>query len=153
MLDKKTAPTDADFIAHCGTCAGLFTALDEFLTGEGRAQKTLRFPYGNHYGWGYKYSVKNKHLCDIFAEKDAFTVMVRLSDAQFSEIYESLLDCGKEYVDHRYPCAWAAVLSAFWAGLYPAACPANYLAAPRKTALPTKKGTAVSRQRPSDYCN
>ena len=97
MLDKKTAPTDADFIAHCGTCAGLFTALDEFLTGEGRAQKTLRFPYGNHYGWGYKYSVKNKHLCDIFAEKDAFTVMVRLSDAQFSEIYESLLDCGKEY--------------------------------------------------------
>lgn len=33
----------------------------------------------------------------------------------------------------------AAVLSAFWAGLYPAACPANYLAAPRKTALPTKK--------------
>lgn len=26
-----------------------------------------------------------------------------------------------------------------WAGLYPAACPANYLAAPRKTALPTKK--------------
>jgi hypothetical protein len=104
MLDKKTAPTDADFVAHCGTCAGLFTALDEFLTGEGRAQKTLRFPYGNHYGWGYKYSVKNKHLCDIFAEKDAFTVMVRLSDAQFSEIYESLLDCGKEYVDHRYPC-------------------------------------------------
>lgn len=36
-----------------------------------KIEKLMRFPYGNSYGWGMKYFIKNKHVCDIFAEKDA----------------------------------------------------------------------------------
>ena len=104
MLDKQHCPSSEEMSAFCGENARRFDEINALLQDEFQTETAPAFPYGNHYGWGYKYSVKKKHLCDIFAEKDAFTVMVRLTDAQFSEIYESLLDCGKEYVDHRYPC-------------------------------------------------
>jgi len=64
----------------------------------------LRFPYGKGYGWGYKYFVKSKHICDIFAEKDAFTIMLRLTNKDMDDESDSLGDSGKMWIKNKYPC-------------------------------------------------
>lgn len=104
MLDKQNQPTYEEFANYCGVCRSLFERADDVLTNELNAEKVMRFPYGNHYGWGMKYSVKSKHICDIFAEKDAFTVMLRMADSQFSKVYDELSAYSKELIDHKYPC-------------------------------------------------
>lgn len=104
MLNKQKQPTFDEFTAHCGDCKALFEKTDVFLTGQLKAEKEMRFPYGNHYGWGMKYFIKARHICDIFAENGAFTVMLRLTDAQFNKIYDDALPKTKELIDHKYPC-------------------------------------------------
>ena len=47
---------------------------------------------------------KKKLICNIFAEAGAFTVMVRLTDAQYETIYEELKKYMQEYIDNKYPC-------------------------------------------------
>lgn len=54
---------------------------------------------------GLKYFIKSKHICDIFAEKDAFSVMLRLSDRQFSSVYHGVSEYSKQLIDGRYPCS------------------------------------------------
>ena len=51
-----------------------------------------------------KHKKRSRLICDIFAEADAFTVMLRLTDKQFAAVYDGLLDETKEVVDNRYPC-------------------------------------------------
>lgn len=104
MLDKKQKPTFDEFIAYCGACQNLFTDVDHFLLNEIKSEKLLRFPYGNNYGWGMKYFIKSKHICDLFAEKEAFTIMLRLTDLQFQKHYDELCDYTKKIIDDRYPC-------------------------------------------------
>ena len=67
-------------------------------------QTRIRFPYGNQYGWGVEHRRKSKHVLDVFAEKGAFTVMLRMTDAQFLLAYDSLLPQTRACIDGRYPC-------------------------------------------------
>ena len=107
MLDKQHKPTYGDFTEYCGNCKNLFEKVDVFLINELKTEKLMRFPYGNSYGWGMKYFIKSKHICDIFAEKDAFTVMLRLTNMQFEEVYNELSNYTKEFIDKKYPCGEA----------------------------------------------
>lgn len=104
MLDKHHKPTWAEFISHCGDCQSLLEELDCFLSKELKSEKLLRFPYGNSYGWGLKYFIKSKHICDLFAEKSGFTVMLRLTNAQFEKQYHMFSDATKKLIDEKYPC-------------------------------------------------
>lgn len=104
MLDKQQKPTNEEFVNYLGNLKIIFEQLDVFLSDEFGADKLLRFPYGNKYGWSFKYSIKNKHICDIFAEKDAFTVMLRLTNKQFISVYNNLSEYTKQFIDNKYPC-------------------------------------------------
>ena len=104
MLDKTHQPTEVEFLEHCGAAKELFTELDRFMIGEMHTSALLRFPYGNKYGWGYKYAVKSKHICDVFAETDAFTVMVRMDNSQFERVYPVLQTCSQKIIDSKYSC-------------------------------------------------
>ena len=104
MLDRTEKPTETAFIHYCGEAETLFENIDAFLLTDLGTGRMLRFPYGNRYGWGMKYYIKSKHVCDIFAEKDAFTVMLRMTDPQFEEVYSEVTADTKEYIDQRYPC-------------------------------------------------
>lgn len=104
MLDKQNEPTIAEMTAYCGESGDLFTLLNEWLSQTyGTVQKSV-FPYGNHYGWGIAHRKKQKLMCNIFAEKNAFMVMLRLSDKQFQSIYEQVQTYTKEYIDNQYTC-------------------------------------------------
>jgi hypothetical protein len=69
--------------------------------------RELKFPFGNNYGWGYKYSHKSDHLCYVFFEKDAFVVMLQMGD-KYVQLLENqlplLLYKTQELWKNRYPC-------------------------------------------------
>lgn len=104
LLDKLSKPTPEQFTRYCGSCKELFLKADEYLTQTLSAEKLLRFPYGNNYGWGYKYFKKSKLICDVFAEKDAFNVMLRLANTQYDAAYSAVSSYTKEFIDNKYPC-------------------------------------------------
>ena len=67
LLEKTISPTFDDLIAYSVGGSILWVELDEYTRETLSAQRQIRFPYGNKYGWNCKYSIKNKHICDIFA--------------------------------------------------------------------------------------
>jgi len=104
MLTKQEIPTMEDLVRHCGINGELYRELNDFLAKEWDTQQQIRFPYGNSYGWGVKHSRKNKLICDIFAEDQAFTLMLRMDNRQFEGVYQELLPYTREVIDGRYPC-------------------------------------------------
>ena len=106
MLNKQQIPDEAEIKEYVGKAAFTrMTALENILSSEYDLKKELRFPFGNHYGWGMKYSHKTMHLCYAFFEKDAFTVMVQVGDRQVSALIgERMSKQAKRLWDDRYPC-------------------------------------------------
>lgn len=104
MLNKQEMPEVDDMAVYCGETAGLFVMLNEWLRETYGTVQKVTFPYGNRYGWGIAHRIKKTLVCNIFPEKNAFTVMMRLSDAQFASEYENVQTYTKEYMDHKYPC-------------------------------------------------
>lgn len=104
MLDKQCVPTVEELTIYCGENAELFTELNQWLTQQYATVQKIVFPYGNNYGWGIAHRQKQNLLCTIFAEKNAFTVMMRLSNAQFEKIYENVQKYTQEFIDNPYPC-------------------------------------------------
>ncbi len=104
MLDKQTVPDRSDMTAYCGEAAELFTLLNDWLTDTFYTEQKIVFPYGNHYGWRISHKKKGKLMCNVFAENNAFTVMMRLSNEQFEAVYQQVGQETQEYIDNRYPC-------------------------------------------------
>lgn len=104
MLNKQEEPTQAQMTAYCGTCAELFVCLNEWLSSTYGTIQVVTFPYGNQYGWGIAHRKNKKLICHVFAEENAFTVMMRLSDKQFNSIYDKVQANTQEQIDHKYPC-------------------------------------------------
>jgi len=105
MLNKQEQPTFEDLIAYSGERGALWLALDKHMKEKCNASWEIRFPYGKDYGWGVKYSVKSKHICDVFAEKGAFTALFQVSDKAVNTIYDELGGYAKEIWAEKYPCA------------------------------------------------
>lgn len=104
MLNKQEIPTIAEITEYCGKNAILFANLNEWLSKTYDTVQKVTFPYGNNYGWGISHKKKQKLLCNIFAEHNAFTVMIRLSNGQFQTIYANVQKYTQDYIDHKYPC-------------------------------------------------
>ena len=104
MLNKQVVPTIEEMAVYCGKNAESFTLLNEWLYETYDTVQKIVFPYGNNYGWGIAHKKKQKLICNIFAENNAFTVMMRLSDEQFKTIYENVQKYTQEYIDNKYPC-------------------------------------------------
>ena len=104
MLNKQEQPTFDEMIGYCGENGNLWLDLDEWLTSEFAAEKLIRFPYGNEYGWGVKYNRKSKHICDIFAESGAFAALFQISGKAVDSIYDELGDYAKSVWADKSPC-------------------------------------------------
>ena len=111
MLNKNTEPSLTDIKKYLGAkSAKRLQGLEEKLHQFFDLKKELRFPFGSDYGWGYKYSHKNKHLCYAFFEEGAFTVMLQIGDKSVPKVesaIKSLLPKTKDLWKHRYPCGKA----------------------------------------------
>lgn len=104
MLNKQVTPTIEEMTEFCGENAERFSLLNEWLTSAFHTEQKIVFPYGNKYGWGIAHKKKNKLICNIFAEDNAFTVMMRLPDQQYNTVYGKLQKYAQEHIDNKYPC-------------------------------------------------
>ena len=108
MLDKNAMPDAAAIQEHLGR-----QSYDRLIVFENRLKagyqiiRELKFPFGNTYGWGYKYNHKSSHLCYAFFEKGAFTVMLQIGDKQAALLEKKLpsfLQKTQDLWKNRYPC-------------------------------------------------
>lgn len=104
MLDKQIKPEFDDMAAYCGGCRELFIRLNQWLSDVCSTGQEISFPYGNNYGWAVAHRKKKKLICNVFAEHGAFTVMIRLSNAQFHLVYDRVEKKTQECIDSKYPC-------------------------------------------------
>lgn len=104
MLDKQVMPAMAEMTEFCGKNGERFSALNAWLLSAFHTEQKIVFPYGNKYGWGISHKKKSKLICNVFAEDNAFTVMMRLSDKQYSTVYDQLQKYTQEYIDNKYLC-------------------------------------------------
>ena len=111
MLNKAVVPTFEDLLAHSGASSQLWLALDEYLQAQFAAQRTIRFPYGNKYGWSAKYSRKTKHICDAFAENGAFLLHFQMPEAKITPVYNLMDAYAQQMWENRYPCGSGGWLS------------------------------------------
>lgn len=104
MLNKNETPSIQQMTAYCDATAAMFTELNEWLTAEYGTVQTVVFPYGSSYGWGISHKRKGKLVCNVFPEEGAFSVMLRMSDAKFASVYDSLGEYAKNHIENKYPC-------------------------------------------------
>ena len=104
MLNKQEMPTIEEMAVYCGDNAENFTSLNQWLSETYGTEQMVTFPYGNNYGWAVAHRKKKKLMCNVFAEDNALTVMMRLSDKQFESVYGNVQKYTQEYIDHKYPC-------------------------------------------------
>ncbi|AIZ56274.1 hypothetical protein Mpt1_c03800 [Candidatus Methanoplasma termitum] len=108
LLDKSIIPNEATIAEHIGPESR--RRLNDFendLRSNHLLSRELKFPFGNNYGWGYKYSHRSAHLCYVFFEKGAFTVTLRIGDKHvplIEDILPSMLPKTKDLWRDRYPC-------------------------------------------------
>jgi len=108
LLDKNNPPA-TDFIKEfVGTKSyNVLMQFEDLLGNYYHLSKEMKFPFGNNYGWGYKYNHKSSHLCYVFFESDAFTVTLQLGDncvPKIEQILPGLSQKAKELWQNRYPC-------------------------------------------------
>jgi len=108
LLDKNKKPT-IEFLEDYIGSQGYNNLLqfEGFLNKNYQLSREMKFPFGNNYGWGYKYSHKSNHLCYAFFEAGAFTVMLQLGDHCVSKIEHMLPTFSSKTIDlwkNRYPC-------------------------------------------------
>lgn len=104
MLNKQAIPTYEELCSYCGSTSELFQSLHSFLAEHYTTMQEICFPYGKEYGWGVTHRKGKKLICDVFAEADAFTVMLRLSNEKFDGLYNDVQEDTKKLIDNKYPC-------------------------------------------------
>jgi hypothetical protein len=108
MLNKNIIPSENDIKEHIGEKS--FENIKLIKSGLGKIfniNLELKFPFGNNYGWGYKFSDGKKHLFYLFFEKNSITIMLqikRIKTEREIENYNRLSEEGKNYWINRYPC-------------------------------------------------
>ena len=109
MLDKNSVPTEKEILEFIGNDANnLLKQFEEEFNKQYYMQKELKFPFGNNYGWGYKYSHKTKHLCYVFFEIGEIDVMLQISskdNEKLNEVINGGLLLTKELWKNKYPCS------------------------------------------------
>lgn len=104
MLDKNQRPTFEEILLYCGKSGELWLEIENFLEAHYILEKEIRFPYGKDYGWGVNYKHKTKHICDIHAEANAFTIFFQIRAEAVKAIEELLSTYALKVWDNRYPC-------------------------------------------------
>ena len=108
LLDKSNEPTAEQVKEYLGSESyERLSEFEEYLQTHYQLSKEMRFPFGNNYGWGYKYSHKTLHLCYAFFEAGVFTVTLQIGDKQVHSVEDmmnTLSPKAHELWANRYPC-------------------------------------------------
>jgi len=108
LLDKTNPPTIDHIKAYIGEQSyGILMQFECFLKNNYHLTKEMKFPFGNSYGWGYKYGHKTSHLCYVFFESHAITATLQLGDncvPKIEQVLPALSQKAQALWKDRYPC-------------------------------------------------
>lgn len=108
LMNKNAIPSSLEIENLLGDKAiERLNKFENFLSSHYDLVRELKFPFGNKYGWGYKYTHKSKMLCYLFFEKDSFTVTITIGKRELKGLYQELdnmLPKTKTLWEKRYPC-------------------------------------------------
>lgn len=108
FFDKSKAPGPSEIEQLLGAYAmERLKRLDSFFKSNYNVVRELKYPFGNQYGWSYKYSTSGKMLCYVFFEEGTFTVTITIGKNEVSKLTEELpkmLQKTRELWASRYPC-------------------------------------------------
>lgn len=108
MLNKSISPAHAEIEKHMGQKSlQRLMKLNDLLISRYTCTAELKFPFGNDYGWGYKYACAGKLLCYFFFEQDAFTVTITIGKSELPRLYrelDSFSEKAKAHWENRYVC-------------------------------------------------
>jgi hypothetical protein len=108
MLDKQHQPTEEEIKQFIGSdsCKNI-QLIEDTLKESFDLHVALKFPFGNTYGWGYKFSHKTKHLFYLFFENKSLTIMTQIADPKNDrehELINGLSEEGRKCWESKYPC-------------------------------------------------
>ncbi|MDL2292371.1 DUF3788 domain-containing protein [Acholeplasma sp. OttesenSCG-928-E16] len=104
MLDKNNKPSFDEMLEYSGRSKEAWLQIEVFLKNNYNLSDKIRFPYGKDYGWGKSYRHNKKHICDIHAEKDSFTVFFQIRSEAINQIEGQLSEYALLTWKNRYPC-------------------------------------------------
>lgn len=99
LINKNEMPTIDELLVYIGKAKELFDSIDAFLINEINSSKMIKFDAHSRC-WKMSYHIKRKYICDIITEKDAFTIVTRLSEESIRNVYDGLLPYAKECIDN-----------------------------------------------------
>lgn len=99
LINKNEMPTIDELLVYIGKAKELFDSIDAFLINEINSAKMIKFDAHSRC-WKMSYHIKRKYICDIITEKDAFTIVTRLSEESIRNVYDGLLPYAKECIDN-----------------------------------------------------
>lgn len=103
MLNKNIIPTEQEMFNYCNQQKDKIIDFNDYLLSL-LLNKEVTFPYGNNYGWCFSFHKKKKLICNVFPEKDAFTVMIRLNNITFTKLSNVVSEYTREFFDNKYLC-------------------------------------------------
>ncbi|GCF94926.1 hypothetical protein NRIC_28170 [Enterococcus florum] len=108
LLDKKQEPSLEQIQDFLGTAGWqLLLQLEQLLKERYDLTRTLRFPFGNQYGWSFRYAHKKTLLFYVFFERDGFCCTVSINDKGADAVEALLGTCHPKFQKlwaDRYPC-------------------------------------------------
>lgn len=108
MLDKQHQPTEEEIKQFIGNDSYKnLQRIKDKLKNIFDLNVELKFPFGNNYGWGYKFSHKTKHLFYIFFENKSLILMTQIDEPKNdkeNELLKKLSEEGRKCWETKYPC-------------------------------------------------
>ena len=107
MTEKNVRPSLEAFAAHMGTAKPAFEAVDAFLMRDFNPERVLKMDAHSRC-WTVAYHRKKKYICNIIAERDAFTLVTRLSEAGLRRAYAGVEPYAKMCMENSpfYQSGW-----------------------------------------------
>lgn len=108
LVEKHHQPTEEFVRQFMGDDAWQrLTRFEKMLGERYDLNREIKFPFGNDYGWGFRYSHKKSLLLYVFFEEGGFCCTISINDKGAKEVETMLSELRPEIQSiwkNRYPC-------------------------------------------------
>jgi hypothetical protein len=109
LTEKSHQPTEDVVQLFIGDDAWLrLMRFEEMLRARYDLKREMKFPFGNEYGWSFRYSNKQLLLLYVFFEENGFCATLSINDKgvpQVESMLSELLPVTQALWKNRYPCS------------------------------------------------